>query len=114
MGLGIARVAAWMALAWLSAAPVSAAVAIDDVRVDLNPLIDSAARFQEQFAVNIPHAVSTSAQGSWAKHGSSSKWVYSVRIPTAISMSFHAVGVILPPSAVLTVSSARTTARYVA
>jgi hypothetical protein len=114
MGLGIARVAAWMALAWLCTAPVFAATPIDDVRVDLNPLIDSAARSQEQFAINIPHAVSTSAQGSWSKHGSSSTWVYNVRIPTAISMSFHAVGVILPPSAVLTVSTARTTARYVA
>jgi hypothetical protein len=113
MRLRIARLAAWMALAWFCTAPVSAATVIDDVRVDLNPLIDSAARSQEQFAVNIPHAVSTSAQGSWSKHGSLSTWVYSVRIPTAISMSFHGAGVILPPSAVLAVSTARTTARYV-
>jgi hypothetical protein len=108
------RTVAWIALAWFCIAPVSAATPIDDVRVDLNPLIDTAARSQEQFAVNVPHAVSTLAQGSWSSHGSLSTWVYSVRIPTAISMSFHAAGVVLPPSAVLTVSTARATTRYVA
>jgi len=46
--------------------------------------------------------------------GALSTWVYSVRIPTAISLSFHAAGIVLPPSAVLTVSTARTTARYTA
>jgi hypothetical protein len=101
-----------LALCWIS--QVFAATAIDDVRVDLNPLIDSAARSHEQFAVNIPHAVSVSAQGNWSKHGSLSTWVYSARIPTAVSPSFHATGVILPPSAVLTVSTARTTVKYVA
>ena len=106
------RIAAGMVLAWFCTAPVFAATPIDEVHVDLNPLIDTAARSQEQFAVNIPRAVSTSSQGSWSKRGSSSTWVYSVRIPTAISMSFHAAGVVLPPSAVLTVSTARTTARY--
>jgi hypothetical protein len=106
------RIAAGMVLAWFCTAPVFAATPIDEVRVDLNPLIDTAARSQEQFAVNISHAVSTSAQGSWSNRGSLSTWVYSVRIPTAISMSFHAVGVVLPPSAVLSVSTARTTARY--
>jgi hypothetical protein len=87
---------------------------IDDVRVDLNPLIDTAARSQEQFAVNVPYAVSTSAQASWSNRGSLSTWVYRARIATAISMSFYAAGVALPPSAVLTVSTARTTKRYTA
>jgi lysyl endopeptidase len=114
MRLRIASLAAWIALAWCCSTPVFAAPAIDDVRVDLNPLIDSAVRSPEQFAVNIPHVVSSSAQGSWSKQGSLSTWVYSARIPTAISMSFHAPGVILPPSAVLTVSTARATAKYVA
>ena len=108
------RLAAGMALAWFCIFPVSAATPIDDLRVDLNPLIDRAARSQEQFAVNVPHAVSTSAQGSWSIHGALSTWVYSVRIPTAISLSFHAAGIVLPPSALLTVSTARTTARYTA
>src|SRR6202012_5409792 len=40
--------------------------------------------------------------------------VYSVRIPTAVSMSFHATGVVLPPSAVLTAYTARSTSRFTA
>jgi hypothetical protein len=105
---------AWMALACCHTHLVCAAPAIEAVRVDLNPLIDSAARSPEQFAVNIPRAVSSSAQGSWSQQGSLSTWVYSARIATAISMSFHASHVLLPPSAVLTVSTARTTVKYVA
>ena len=114
MRLRFTSLAAWIALAFCCTTPVLAATAIDTVRVDLNPLIDLAARSPEQFAVNIPRAVSSSAQGSWSQQGSLSTWVYSARIPTAISMSFHASGVVLPPSAVLTVSTAGTTARYVA
>jgi hypothetical protein len=114
MKLRIAGVAVWMALACCHTPLVCAAPAIDAVRVDLNPLIDSAARSPEQFAVNIPRAVSSSAQGSWSHQGSLSTWVYSARIATAISMSFHASHVLLPPSAVLTVSTARTTVKYVA
>jgi hypothetical protein len=93
-----ARVVAWIALTFCHT-PVFAAAAIDILRVDLNPLIDSAARSRVQFAVNIPRAVSSSAQGSWSQHGSLSTWVYSARIPTAVSMSFHASGVVLPPTA---------------
>jgi hypothetical protein len=114
MKLRIAGVAAWIAVGCCHTHLVCAGPAIDVVRVDLNPLIDSAARSPEQFAVNIPRAVSSSAQGSWSQQGSLSTWVYSARIATAISMSFHASHVVLPPSAVLTVSTARTTVKYVA
>jgi len=110
----IARLAAWIALALCFTTPILAATAIDTVRANLDPLIDLAARSPVQFAVNIPHAASSSAQGNWSQHGSLSTWTYSAQIPTAISMSFHAPEVVLPPSAVLTVSSARTTVRYVA
>jgi hypothetical protein len=108
--IGELAIAATLAVCRIS--QVFAATAIDDVGVDLNPLIDSAARSQAQFAVNIPYVVSSSTKGSWSKRGSVSTWVYSARIPTAISMSFHAMGVILPPSAVLTVGTARTTVKY--
>jgi hypothetical protein len=114
MRVRFARVAAWIALAFCFTTRVFAAAAVDIVRVDLNPLIDSAARSPEQFAVDIPRAVSSSAQGSWSQHGSLSTWVYSAQIPTAISISFHASGVVLPPSAVLTVNTVRTTVRYAA
>jgi hypothetical protein len=100
-----------LVIGWISAA--SAAV-VENVRVDLNPLIDKAARSREQFAVNIAHSISVSSQGKWSQQGSTSSWEYSVRIPTAISMSFHASSVVLPPSAVLTVTTARTISRYVA
>lgn len=106
--------AGWLSLALFWTLPVWATPVVDTVQVDLNPLIDAAARSPQQFAVNIPHAVSTSRQGTWSRHGSTSTWTYTVRIPAAISMSFHAPQVLLPPSAVLTVSSARTTSKFVA
>lgn len=106
--------AGWLVIALFWVLPVSAATVVDTVQVDLNPLIDEAARSPQQFAVNVHHAVSASHQGVWSQHGSTSTWTYSVRIPTAISMSFHAPHVRLPPSAVLTVSGARTTFRFVA
>jgi hypothetical protein len=87
---------------------------VDTVRIDLNPLIDTAAQSPEQFAVNMAHAISSASQGKWSQRGSTSTWEYSARIPTAISMSFHAPGATLPPSAVLTVSTARTTSKYLA
>jgi hypothetical protein len=114
MRRGISCRAAWIALALCFTSPLFAAAAIDVVRVDLNPLIDLAARSTVQFAVNIPRSVSSSAQGTWSQHGSSSTWVYSAQIPSAISMSFHASSVVFPPSAVLTVSTARTTVKYFA
>src|SRR6202453_676782 len=86
--------------------------AVDAIPVDLNPLIDSAARSQEQFAVNIRRAVSSATQGTWKQKGTVSTWVYTVQIPTAISMSFHASAATLPPSAVLTVSTDHHAIKY--
>jgi hypothetical protein len=94
------------------ALPVRAATSVDTVGVDLNPLIDAAARSPQQFAVNVRHAISSSAQGAWSKRGSTLTWTYSTRIPTAISMSFHAPDVVLPPSAVLTVRTGGATVQY--
>lgn len=106
--------AGWLSLALFWALPVWAAPVVDTVQVDLNPLIDAAARSPQQFAVDVPHVVSAARQGAWSRRGSTSTWTYTVRIPTAISMSFHAPRVVLPPGAVLTVSSARTSSRFVA
>jgi hypothetical protein len=52
----------------------------------------AAADSKVQFAVAVPHA-----------------WRYAVRIPTAVSMSFHAARVRLPAAATMTVRSAKTT-----
>jgi len=108
----LAQVSAGLILALCLTCRVVAATAVDTVRVDLNPLIDSAAHSQEQFAVNIRRAVSSATQGTWTQKGSSSTWVYTVQIPTAISMSFHASAATLPPSAVLTVSTAHHAVKY--
>lgn len=106
-------------LACLSVRPAGAAAlpvatSVDTIRVDLNPLIDTAAHSAEQFAVNVPHSISSASDGSWSTRTAISTWVYSVRVPTAISMSFHATSARLPPSAVLTVTAGRSTLRYTA
>ena len=106
-------------LACLTVQPAGAAspavdASVDTIRVDLNPLIDTAAHSAQQFAVNVPHSVSSAGDGSWSTRAAISTWVYSVRVPTAISMSFHATTAKLPPSAVLAVSAGRTTFRYAA
>ena len=91
-----------------------AAAAVDSLNINLDPLIDNAAHDRNRFAINIPHSISTSSQGAWVHAGSTSTWTYSTRVPTAISMSFHASRLMLPPSAVLTViakGSARATYR---
>ena len=108
------RILIWASLAlfWTSILP--AATAVDVLRVDLNPLIDKAARTPEQFAVKIPHAISIATQGTWAQQGSTSTWTYTIRIPSAVSMSFHASEATLPRSAALTVTTGRTPFRYVA
>lgn len=107
-------VGAWMSIASSWASPLPVASSVDTVGVDLNPLIDTASHFPEQFAVNVPHSASSAREGTWSKHALISMWLYSVRVPTAISMSFHAASATLPPSAVLTVSAGRTTFRYTA
>ena len=106
------RVSAGLILTLCLTCRVVAATAVDTIRVDLNPLIDSAARSQEQFAVNIRHTVSSATQGTWKQNGKLSTWVYTVQIPTAISMSFHASAATLPPSAVLTVSTDHHAVKY--
>jgi hypothetical protein len=94
--------------------PVRAATAVDTVHVDLDPLIDAAVNFRNRFAVDVHHSISSASNGKWSSNGSTSTWVYSARIPTAVSMSFHASNLQLPPSAVLKVSSSRNSANYVA
>jgi len=90
-----------------------AAVSPDVLRVDLSPLIDASARYPTRFAVDLPHPVSTVSAGTWTQRGGRSTWSYTVRVPTAVSMSFHADHVNLPAGAVLTVTGANgTSASY--
>src|SRR5580700_4136291 len=85
---------------------------IDIVDVDLNPLIDASAPYKVRFAVNVPHEVSLGRQGQWQDSGGTSTWTYSARIATAVSLSFHASTIQLPPSAVLEVTGARSSVSY--
>jgi hypothetical protein len=107
-------IATYLLVALWWASPVFASAPVDVVRVDLNPLIDKAAHSKEQFAVSIAHPASSSTQGVWSRHGTISTWTYHARVPTAISMSFHASAAALPPSAVLTVTGRQGTSKYVA
>jgi plastocyanin len=106
-----ARIAAILFMVGV-ATRVYAVPPIDVVNADLDPLIDAAAPHAVRFAVNVPHKVSLGRQGEWQDSGSTSTWTYSTRIPTAVSMSFHASTIRLPPSAVLEVTGARSSMTY--
>jgi lysyl endopeptidase len=99
-------------LATLIAASASAATAVDVVPVDLAALINQAAANPGQFAVNVPHPLSLDTAGTWSRAGTVQVWSYAVQIRGAVSMSFHAPVLRLPPGAVLTVRSAATTTTY--
>lgn len=90
-----------------------AATVQDVLNTDLSPLIDQSARYPNRFAVDLPHPVSTADAGSWTQSGGLSTWTYSIRIPTAVSLSFHALRVNFPASAVLKVTATNgTSATY--
>ena len=55
--------------------------------------------------MDVPHAASTADAGSWETIGNTSTWRYAVRIPTAVSLSFHASKFDLPAGATLTVTA---------
>lgn len=99
------------ALTLLLCAGARAATPVDSISLDLDGLIDGAAHDHNRFAVNIPHPVSSASQGHWTRSGASSTWIYNVRVPTAVSLSFHA-RLALPPSAILQVRAPTVTASY--
>jgi hypothetical protein len=94
------------------AQPVAAAVPVHIVKTDLRPLIRAAVESPVQFAVSVPHAVSTTNGGSWSAAAGVATWNYALRVPTAVSLSFHAVNSSLPDSAVLVVRGVKTTTSY--
>src|SRR3954471_11124694 len=71
--------------------------------IDLEPGIAEAATHRERFAVDVPHALSIADAGIWEIAGNLSVWRYAVRIPTAVSLSFHASRFALPAGATLAV-----------
>jgi lysyl endopeptidase len=89
-----------------------AAVSVHIVRTDLKPLIRAGYQSPVQFAVLVPHAVSTATGGKWSIEGERAVWRYAVEVPTAVSMSFHATRSSLPDSALLVVEGAKTSTSY--
>jgi lysyl endopeptidase len=99
-------------LASMLATLTHAAVPVDIVKTDLKPLIRAAIDSPVQFAVLVPHSVSTASGGSWSSANGQATWRYAVQVPTAVSLSFHATKSVLPASATLVVSGAKTTTSY--
>src|SRR5215470_14033530 len=89
-----------------------AAPRVDVVAANLGPLIDRTAESPSRFAVDIPHPASPATDGEWSTSGATSTWTYTVQIPGAVSMSFHATRALLPPSATLTVTAEGTPYLY--
>jgi len=87
---------------------------LDVVQVDFNRLISAAVKDRNRFAVDIPRIVDASqaGMGSWGVVRGMATWRYSVRVPTAVSLSFHAANIFLPPSAQLKVTAGGSTYLY--
>lgn len=109
------RIKACVALCILSALPwvrAAAATPVETIPADLRALIRDAADKPNQFAVSVPHRVTTTASGEWSIEDDRHVWSYAAHLPTAVSMSFHAPRMQLPIGALLTVKSAATTMTY--
>ncbi len=50
--------------------------------------------------------------GTWQTQGSTRTWIYSVQVPTAVSLSFHASNVVLPASAFINIAGPQATLQY--
>lgn len=101
-----------IALTYGFAISADAAVAVHIVKSDLKPLIREAVRSPVQFAVSVPLAAASSTEGTWRTDGRLATWTYAVRVPTAVSLSFHAAQSNLPDAATLIVRGAKNTTSY--
>jgi len=101
-----------MLLTFTAAARAAVPAAVRVVRADLDRLIRAAADSPVQFAVPVLHAASSRTEGSWSVTGQQATWRYAVRVPGAVSLSFHAIDSALPESATLIVSGAEATTSY--
>src|SRR5690349_8463743 len=95
-----------------SGAALGAPAAVEVLNVNLEPGIQKSALQPERFAVDVRHEATPETQGSWSRSRGLSTWTYSVRIPTAVSMSFHAGVYQLPATASLKVTGGGTVATY--
>jgi hypothetical protein len=105
------RVAGWLvgASLFVCGAEALAAARVSTLEVDLAPKIDLAAKDPDKFAVPVAHLANTDEAGEWQRQDGTSVWRYSVRIPTAVSLSFHARHFKLPAASQLRVSASNGT-----
>ena len=75
-------------------------------------MIRASAGVPTQFAVSVPAVVNTDVKGQWSTANGVSTWRYAVRIPTAVSLSFHAESLSLPAGATLTVRGGASSVVY--
>ncbi len=109
---GYGRLAS-VALALLSLSGFAeASPTIDVVNVNLARLIDQSISHPNRFAVDVPNRVSSDGDGTWTQSGSNATWRFAVRIPTAVSMSFHADAIQLPSAAHLSVTAGGVVYQY--
>ena len=77
---------------------------LETFRVNLDPLIDKAVRHRTQFAVTVARHANSESSGKWQFDGGTATWNYSIRIPTAVSMGFHASRLMMPVQGTLTIT----------
>lgn len=82
------------------------------LNVDLEPGIRASALRPERFAVDVPTNANSRVDGTWSRANGVSTWRHALRIPTAVSMSFHARTFVLPAGAALRVSAGTSTVVY--
>ena len=96
----------------LAAMPALGASKVDVLKVDLEAMIRASVGVPTQFAVSVPVAVSSESKGEWSTSKGVSTWHYAVRVPGAVSLSFHAQSLTLPAGATLTVRGGASTVVY--
>jgi hypothetical protein len=101
-----------LAAAVFMVASTANAAPLDTVAINLDPLIDAAAKEKNRFAVDVPHVVRFDREGTWHQSGSATTWSYAIQVPSAVSLSFYAPHISLSRNAVLTVRGKQATYIY--
>jgi hypothetical protein len=104
--------AAWSLMGACGLAQGAGAPAHETDRVNLNPLIDHAVQHRDQFAVDVARRVTSELDGSWQIAQGTASWTYAIRIPAAVSMTFHANRLRLPADGILDMMAAGRTYTY--
>ncbi|HWL62893.1 MAG TPA: hypothetical protein VNQ32_08850 [Steroidobacteraceae bacterium] len=89
-------------------------LSLQTLNVDLTPLVERLGDSPTRFAVPIRATAEVTSAGRWTESGGQSRWRHSIRVPSAVSMSFLADRISLPPGAMLTVSNGEASFQYTA